>query len=533
MRMKKPTTELVAEVLAGSRASCEVAAETLTFHGRVRYQQSADACGCGTTQQKMVSGTTRCNSAPGVRDRAQTREGRSADAGCATDSRIAARYDWNAFLPLLDRSREVVEVEDGERAGRGPRLKIVADLEVVEATAPWSDSLDIGAEGPGGLPVPPLGIKSPKMPLVGGTSIKAPKQQGQYLPVPIPQAKQSNNYAPPDTNWHSGARYRRYTVSKGQCSGSKENSDFWDGQSGEKAVIHDSYAWAYQVIRSAELEMAEWVDRSQKERMEFWTTYKTFLESTPETWFGAVSAGNFDERFMTVYATLAAWSFRFRHGFYSSSDWGLSLDRPVLLSCRPDKNGAAASHNTLNEIELKNDFFESVYGGTKTPVKPWQILVMIHEMGHHSRQDLSPVLAALGLHIVQGLWNLMQDDILVNVDLDDQQDSGCNWISNGEESKKCYAVKQLNLNARWEGIAVPFAGQPLDGPLVTVSGKKLNPAHPSYNPAIADNPLMLVSQSNGNVDGAEAKMLGNIDNYVGYMWNRWLDHGYCKLNVPS
>src|SRR5690349_20989387 len=92
-----------------------------------------------------------CGDRSTSRGRAPARERDHTRGGCGTDPNIFYRYDWNAFLPLLDRSRDVELVEDEERAGSpGPRVRIIEDLETVQATAPsdWAD-LDIKTHGPG------------------------------------------------------------------------------------------------------------------------------------------------------------------------------------------------------------------------------------------------------------------------------------------------------------------------------------------------------------------------------------------------
>jgi hypothetical protein len=459
--------------------------------------QSATGSGCATM-------TTR---------QSRTRERGAAHRECETESAASREYDWNAFLPLLDETREVVSVEDDERRGSRRRLKIVDGLVTVKANGPFGSSgnLGIGTHGPGGLPLPPLDVKKSRPSLAGGTTVKAPKgpllpNMGDFKPIPIPQAAQSTEYTCPGLTWHSGAAYRRYTVGKGQCSGDKGDSDFWDGQSGEKAVIHDSFFWAYQVLRAAELEMEQWIDLPVDDKKRFWVTFRRFPEATLETWLGDVDGEDFEGRFKFVYATLAAWSYRFRHGFYS---WAhtFSVDLEVLLSCRPELDGRA-DHTLLNVIRLKDDFFND---GITTPVKTGQIQTMLHEMGHWARVDFYPFLHSWGM---QGIVNLVQDYGLPNDDLDDRQDPMCmGWNDN-----KCYCGR---TNDAWEGIASPFIGS---NAFVILDGT---------TPLLGAAPFALVAQANGGSKSARNRMLSNIDNFVGYLWNRWLDHGYCNLDLPQ
>lgn len=236
--------------------------------------------------------------------------------------------------------------------------------------------------------------------------------------------------------------------------------------------ISNAFKLAYQVIRSAEKELDYWNDQPKAYKGTMWQGYIEKASGSLAHWFGRTDAGRFEERWVAVYHTIRDWSFRFRNGYIPGF--------PVKLKCYKHKDPSySASHVEPNVINLYKQFFD------KSPNQ--KAITLLHEMGHMSRGDLFPWLlpaplpgagVGLGLVLVGGPRD-RRNDVCVH------------------EKEKCY---------RTIGSTLPNNNE-LKGP----------------------NPRALVAEFEGGSKEGYRDMLDNIDNYVCYMWNRWVDRGYCRL----
>ncbi|NJL71436.1 MAG: hypothetical protein HC888_07370 [Candidatus Competibacteraceae bacterium] len=427
-------------------------------------------------------------------------------------------YDWSAVIPFVDLEHEVVLVDDDDDEGNRlrRRLKVIDGLEVFEARPPEEGGpLNIKSKGPGGLPPAPaggLGVRRPKVPFVAGrdlASVPNPPPTDKMAPKIPQKGKQTNQYDCPDDlgYGHSGARYRLATSGKGQCS------------EGEQKAVNEAFWMAYQFVRSAEVEMAEWEDRSVEDKQYFWQAYQRKGNSTLETWFGGATMPFFEERFKVVLETLKAVSFRYRHGFYSVGS--VSADIPVTIKCRPDMDDGpvVASHTAINVITLKK-----LWWGFEAPQGRMDMrrpCIVVHEMFHWCRNDfvvpLGPGFNLFSSVLIQNIW---LDD------LDDRKDDAC-VFGVFDEKNKCYQQTGAIAIGEWEWGSGPFV-LPIEKPFAGNTGYYLTLSERLTNPGV------LVENFDLQVDGdAMYKMMGNIDNFVSYLWNRWVDHGYCRLNSQA
>jgi len=231
---------------------------------------------------------------------------------------------------------------------------------------------------------------------------------------------------------------------------------------------------AYQVIRSAEKELDYWAEQPESHRKTMWRGYIKHPQASLAHWFGTTNAPKFSDRWAVLHHTIRKWSFRFRRGY---TPFGI----PVKFRCYKHRSRTyAAYHIEPNVVHLYKLFFD------KSPIQ--QSLTLLHEMGHMSRRDHvpwllpSPVLGpAIGLGAV-----------LAGGPRDRR-----NAVCTGYSENKCYR----------------------------------NILHHSEENQLqlGDNPRALVAKFEEGSKEGYRDMLDNIDNYVCYMWNRWVDRGYCRI----
>jgi hypothetical protein len=523
MRMKKTTTELVAEVLAGSGS-----------------QQSAPACGCNSTESVLA--TLQCQAAPGNprqhtttaphneqptageehRDKWRHPHRIPLDsAGCVDETldRIF-RGNLDSFKRLLDADKELVGVEpdDLERQRRAgipnpARFKIITGLEPIDVDPPWvhgwvpttDGSLKLMAPGPGGLPTSPKGLQAPKGPLSPVTKLKAPHLipligPDDFKPLPSPpQSAQTSNYNLACVPiWHSGHHCRRVPLGLGMCNSNRTGR------------IGDAFSLAYQVIRCAEQEMAVFAALEEADRKYFWDSYQQRDLGAPQYWFGRSDSPRFEERFWTIFGKIQSWSMAFRHGFWD-------LETGVLFSCRSDKNkggSTIARHFYLNIIELYDPWFKFPDRDAATA------LVILHEMAHKSDWNIN----FWGWFINSWGGAYAIKDSLPLGELGDQESSVNCSLGN---SDKCYLNQQNTGVVLLENIPHPFNGQTMG----TEDWIWIDPFN-AVAPRMGIEPRALAVYYDGTGLGY-SDLVYNQDNYVSWMWNRWLDHGYATLAPPG
>lgn len=176
------------------------------------------------------------------------------------------------------------------------------------------------------------------------------------------------------------------------------------------AMISDAFDLAYQVIRSAELELFYWGAQSEYFRKKYWRLRTSKgVEGTSTTlgyWFGSEAAPDFNKRFSRVEQVVTWWSYAFLHGFYN-------YHNPVYVICRPHHSplgGAIARHSSINTITLYEPWFENYGPGSRAAI-------LLHEMGHVSQPT------------GQGIW--------------DRRNPVC--------MGKCYSEAKLNADLRFRG----------------------------------------------------------------------------------
>jgi hypothetical protein len=235
----------------------------------------------------------------------------------------------------------------------------------------------------------------------------------------------------------------------------------------DNLMLRKAYDLAYQVLRSAERELLSWRDSdySDKKLRLLWQNAWTKHEfASLRYWFGDESERWFNSRFETIVDTIRRWSYCFRHGFY------VGLDLPVFLRCSPNNNSASAYHAEPNVVTLCSSWFD---------LPPFeQATMLLHEMGHWSSRIPVP------------LWQPSLAWVGLDSDPQDRKHSVCQGGS--YNSDRCYRPSDLSPSDWY-----------VDG-----------------------DPKELVVEFEDGDDQAGDDMLGNIDNYVSYMWNRWNDHNY-------
>lgn len=433
--------------------------ELSEFVDLAAYRQEGGGCGCSKSEP---------SSARRIRPEANSARLTERCGSAGVEDKVAGLCPrtLSALLDLESEIESVDEFEDDERPRPGqPTLRIVHGLESVNRThlQPGFDHdlLDLGR-------MPPIEM----VPMV---------KVGHALSDHFEGGMGADDLEAPDTFWwecpedpdfeYNAEDMRRCKVGLCRCSGKELE--------GVKVPFH----LAYQVIRSAEVEMKFWYDRLDSHPASvrlFWRARKKPLVAmgTLEHWFGTADAGDdFEERFRAVFETIRAWSYRFRHGFY-----GVHL--PVYIKCRGDKHtNWPARHLNLNVITLAAGYFE------KNPTS--RAITLLHEMGHLSRSGLFPWLFPLPVGFSLGLGTALR------LGPRDRRNDVCHSVSIVEDSRKCYRTSQDEMEPdEW-----------LFGP----------------------NPEALVELFQAGDDEGRRDMLDNIDNYVCYMWNRWVDRGYCSL----
>lgn len=260
-------------------------------------------------------------------------------------------------------------------------------------------------------------------------------------------------------------------------------------------MLRRTYRAAYQMIRTADLELQYWFEEDHgqtvQDARDFWNFSNT---GTPECslafWFGDANAGggedDFRERLGIVYLTIKHWSIRFRTGFYYPADI------PVYIRCRNNWHiDPYAIHASLNVITLYGDWFD-------VPSGDWgRAIILLHEMGHLS-------LSGIKFLPVPGLFGATVSQIaLLTEGPRDRRHEVCTRYEN-----QCYGSPDpLELGA-------------------------FQPPQIYDGQASGINPRRLVARFEAVGSGeARRDMLHNIDNYVCYMYNRWVDRNYCRVEV--
>ena len=336
-------------------------------------------------------------------------------------------------------------------------------------------------EARGGLPPPPpfaLDVDAPKPRPSHPSNVRA-----WSSPSPLVLRRCGGSLAPTEaeiltTPAHTGYNYRRSKIASGHC------------RAGSADTLWRAFRIAYQLIRTADVELRYWFEEHKagvtlRGAKEFWRYSASGQpECTLEYWFGDADGERFGERFGTVYNTIKSWSRCFRRGFY------YPIYRPVYIRCRADKElgSTIAVHASLNVITLYPSWFTD---GTDW----WKALMLLHEMGHLSGSSLFFMFPGFfGLGVGQG--------VMLTRGPRDRRNSRCNgWSEN-----KCYAVSSSAND--------------------TIDENTLISTH-----QVPPNPRRLVEEFEAGSSEGRRDMLGNIDNYVCYMHNRWVDRNYCRVEI--
>lgn len=301
--------------------------------------------------------------------------------------------------------------------------------------------------------------------------------------TPRPQADHHNGPAPrpSSTAEHNAPGPRAYAL---QLMVPTKHASDWafrvtrGGRCHHDARVFDAYDLAYQTIRFAERELDHWAEMDMDTRRFLWqrgqlTADEGARRATLGYWFGAADSPNFSKRFTDVHQTIRDWSHCFRHGFY-----GHGIHRPVYIRCHPNEpNEASAYHAEPNVITLCPGWYEQ---GPKN-----RAMVILHEMGHYSGRAVP---------LVSFHWSMT------------------GWVGlvfNPRDRKN-------DICSKWQGQRRCYQG---DIP------------HAQPQMYIGGDPKRLANLFDDGDQNAEADMLGNIDNYVSYLWNRWQDRNYGWLKL--
>ncbi len=240
----------------------------------------------------------------------------------------------------------------------------------------------------------------------------------------------------------------------------------WD----DKQILEDRFEKAYQVVRSAELELLGylqyWDDETKLRSL--WTARHQHRVAALDFWFGSFKARWFRTRLLTVAHTLANWSACFEHGFYG-------FHKPVLIRLYTNSGSNAGFHAEPNVVTLCRPWFdiEKKYGEFER-VEAEQVFTVIHEMGHYSGAGGVPYTP----NFVIGAW------------------SGLLAAPRDRRNDVCGGGRCYQGSIFSNGL---------------------------YN---GGRPHELVEEFEQGNNDAGHDMLDNIDNYASYMWNRWQDRNY-------
>lgn len=320
---------------------------------------------------------------------------------------------------------------------------------------------------PGGAPEP-LGTQTL-------LNITPPPQEGVVEPV-------CDGWKVDDNEW-------KFRVNK--ITGCKE----W-----KLVMIRAAYGLAYKVVRSAERELAYIATQFNSGTQKLlWDSYGGWEnECSLAFWFGKADGPDFALRLEHVSRIIRRWSRGFREGFYHNSK------KPVLIHCKPnDCTEATAQHIIRNYIVLCKQWMD-----LPDPID--RMIVLMHEMGHYSDGDIYHPRDEKYEGICMGGWKP--------------------YLNKQEHRYQCYRGTETRQTRH-----AKYAPDP------TTSAHDLFREYPTADPLnwlARNNPRELVKVFDGYpTDDVSEKtaiavrkvFLNNVDNYTCYMWNRWVDRGYCHL----
>ena len=251
----------------------------------------------------------------------------------------------------------------------------------------------------------------------------------------------------------------------------------WTFQSGscsesEKDALAEAFALAYRVCRSAEVELDWYSSLSVSEKKEYWESYVQYETSRAAYWFGGTSS------FAHPHLQFYGLSFEYRYAFVRDVVKAVSRAfrrgfhpwfEPVIVHCKNSEcvGNAVARHGAVNMIEICPNWWDRILED--------RVTVILHEMCHHS----------------------------VNASLPrDRNHPLCSYAG----GTNCYADFLENDGASATPAALP--GEAL----------RMFPG---------GNPRALVEGFEAGGETAAQDMLRNIDNYMCWMWNRWMDRDLC------
>lgn len=264
-------------------------------------------------------------------------------------------------------------------------------------------------------------------------------------------------------------------------------------------------AWvvAYDAVRSAEREVAYIANyfNSGTQRLLWDASGGNHEQCSLAFWFGKSSEPDFADRLHHVNRVIRRWSRAFREGFYKSNK------KPVLIKCKTLNCAfGAARHVVRNYIELCGQWSKD-----KDPSK--RAIRLMHEMGHfadgdayHPRDEKYKDLCFSSN--TSRCYRGVQSQALRHKDID----KALSW--------RKAVLKSDSEAGESTGLLFNFVANTKKGE--ASAGARNNP-----RVLIREYERPDISAS----DKAEVQetFLNNIDNYVCYMWNRWVDREYRRL----
>jgi hypothetical protein len=127
-------------------------------------------------------------------------------------------------------------------------------------------------------------------------------------------------------------------------------------------------------------------------------------------------------------------------------------------------------------------------------------------------------------------FSLVAQDVF-KTDLDDREAQACTGKCYRDQPQQNLMLPRPNLGIwDWSSTASPFVG---------ISAPAIGDPLYRYEDPVTGVPgatgeiSALVGQYDGNPSSGNMNLLfGTIDTFVCWLWNRWLDHGYCRLRLP-
>jgi len=245
--------------------------------------------------------------------------------------------------------------------------------------------------------------------------------------------------------------------------------------------VRQAYNLAYRVIRAAEAEIDHLAAQVLPlNRRLLWEASEVINDNAPAVfqkayslgfWFGQASAPDFSYRVHKVQTRIRAWSRCFREGFSASG--------PVLILCKKKGESCpksiAARHIFKDTISLCPRWW--TYSAEE------RALTLLHEMGHYSGGDIYHPRDERSSDYCSGGWNLAKN--------------------------MCYRTSRVYGK----------------GTCTQTDDSCPNGVYTFGNP----RELAKAFQKGSKV--AMAILLNNVDNYICWMWNRWIARGTCIQTV--